>query len=484
MIGYTQDEFSRLTLSDFTHPDDLEANMMLVRRARDGEIDRYQLEKRYVHKDGHVVWGLTSAAVVRDQAGQPAYFVVHVEDITQRKQLERQREEALLASEAWFHTLTNTAPVLVWVSGPDGLVTFVNLPWLQFTGRTLEQELGDGWAEGVHPDDHDRCLRTYRAAFDARQPFTMEYRLRRADGTYRWLVDTGVPRFAPDGAFLGYIGSVIDISDRLQLEQEREEARATALAEREANAQMDAFLGLVSHELKQPLTVMSTSIQLTQRRLGRLAAAPAAPSLPELEAQIAPLQKELIRTGQQVEYQDGLINELLDAARVRAGKFAIYPEPANLLPLVESAVDEQRLLTPRRVIGLDLPDVESIPVQADARHIKQVVTNYLTNALKYSPAACPVEVGVTSDGAQARVWVRDQGPGLAPDQQQRVFERFYRAPDIAVQSDAGIGLGLGLYICRSIIEQHGGQVGVESVPRQGCTFWFTLPPADTAVPST
>lgn len=164
----------------------------------------------------------------RDEAGQLIGYVFVVRDVTERRRLQREREEALVASEVWFHTLADTAPVLVWVSGPDGLVTFVNLPWLQFTGRTLAQELGDGWAEGVHPDDYDRCLQTYRTAFQARERFTMEYRMRRADGEYRWLVDTGVPRFAPDGTFLGYIGSVVDISERHQLEQEREEARAQA----------------------------------------------------------------------------------------------------------------------------------------------------------------------------------------------------------------------------------------------------------------
>jgi signal transduction histidine kinase/PAS domain-containing protein len=267
------------------------------------------------------------------------------------------------------------------------------------------------------------------------------------------------------------------VIERERLLSEREEARAAVLAEREANRHMDAFLSMVSHELKQPLTVLRGHLQLAHRRVGRLIAPPTALSPLDLADQLAPFAAQLTAMDQQIEHQDRLVNDLLDAARIRTGTFAIHRESVNLLPLVQGAVAEQRLLTREREISLHLPDVEEIPVLADRRRIEQVVTNYLTNALKYSPASCPVEVGVTVADQQARVWVRDQGPGLTPEQQQHIFERFYRVPGIAVQSGTGIGLGLGLTICRIIVEQHGGQLGVESIPGQGSTFWFTLPQA-------
>ncbi len=130
----------------------------------------------------------------------------------------KRSEAALIESEQRFHTMADTAPVMIWVAGTDKFCNYFNQPWLQFTGRTLEQEIGNGWTEGVHRDDFQRCIDTYFTAFDARQPFTMEYRLRRFDGKYRWLLDTGNPRFNGDGSFAGYIGSCIDIGDRKQVE--------------------------------------------------------------------------------------------------------------------------------------------------------------------------------------------------------------------------------------------------------------------------
>jgi len=131
----------------------------------------------------------------------------------------RERTTVLSESEAWFRAMADTAPVLIWVAGPDKGCTFLNRGWLDFTGRPLAQELGNGWVEGVHPDDLDRCMDTYVRAFDARREFTMEYRLRRRDGEYRVLVDRGVPRFARDGTFLGYIGCADDITERKASEE-------------------------------------------------------------------------------------------------------------------------------------------------------------------------------------------------------------------------------------------------------------------------
>ena len=141
-------------------------------------------------------------------------FTVIIRDVTES----RRAQEALHESEQRFRLVANTAPVLIWMSGPDKLRNYFNQPWLEFTGRSLEAQLGDGWAEGVHPEDLRICLGTYTSAFDRRESFNMQYRLRRNDGEYRWVSDIGVPRFNPDGSFAGYISSCIDVTERKMVE--------------------------------------------------------------------------------------------------------------------------------------------------------------------------------------------------------------------------------------------------------------------------
>jgi signal transduction histidine kinase len=260
------------------------------------------------------------------------------------------------------------------------------------------------------------------------------------------------------------------VLERERLQREREEARANELAVRQTQAQMETFLGIAGHELKNPLTSLKLALQLLERRIRRQT-----PQEPDGAQDLAPFRGEVAQAGHQAARLERLVNELLDVSRVQVGKLELHPEPTNLAVIVREAVEEQQQAHPERTLLLQLPLERTLPVEADAERLGQVVTNYLTNALKYSPEECPLETGLDVEEQQARVWVRDHGPGIPPEEQERIWERFQRVPGIQVQSGTGIGLGLGLHICRTIVEWRQGQVGVESAPGQGSTFWFTLP---------
>src|SRR5258708_6035364 len=202
------------TLISRVHPEDRAARDSAIRRAIETRGE-YAMDYRVLLLDGTLRWiGARGHCMnIGDNKG------IRLLGISMDVTAQKQAEDALRESEARFRTLADTAPVMIWMSGPDKLCTFFNKGWLDFSGRPLEQELGNGWAEGVHREDFDRCFEVYANSFDARQPFTMEYRLRRSDGEYRWVLDIGTPRFASDGTFLGYVGSCIDLTERKQAQE-------------------------------------------------------------------------------------------------------------------------------------------------------------------------------------------------------------------------------------------------------------------------
>ena len=262
---------------------------------------------------------------------------------------------------------------------------------------------------------------------------------------------------------------------------ESEAAGAQALALAEANRRMEECIGIATHELKTPMTSSRLAVALASQRVHDLVDEIATRddvSSAELVDRLAPLQDLLTQAEESLERCSQLVVDLLDVSRIRTGRFELHLAPCDLATVVREAVKEQRQIAPARTIRLRLPDRSAVPVVADAKRITQVVTNYLTNALRYSPVDRPVEVGVQLRRDWVRVVVRDEGLGLTPTEQRRIWERFHRIARTQVAGDdTGAGLGLGLYLCKTIVEQHDGRLGVRSTPGKGSTFWFALPVA-------
>jgi len=263
---------------------------------------------------------------------------------------------------------------------------------------------------------------------------------------------------------LALVRQALTAMDNERLRREREEAL------RETTTQMETFVGMAGHELKNPLASIRLTLALAERRMRRLL------QRERVEVtDVVPLLEPVVQAEHQEERLDRLVSDLVDVTRVRAGKLDLHLASTDLAAIVRAAVEDQRTLHQDRTLVLTCPAELQVAVTADAHRVGQVVTNYLTNALKYSPADRPITLGLHADKRQARVWVHDEGPGLPLDEQERIWERFQRAPGIEVQSGSGVGLGLGLHVSRTIIELHHGQVGVQSAPGQGSTFWFSLP---------
>jgi PAS domain S-box-containing protein len=381
---------------------------------------------------------------------------------------------ALRESEQHFRTLANGGSTLIWTSGLDRSCNYFNEPWLRFTGRTLAQEMGRGWLEGIHPDDGEACLKTYVSCFDKRQPFSMEYRLHRADGEYRWIRDDGNPRYDSQGEFLGYIGFCVDISEqkanvnelniyrrhleRLVDERTSELAAAKAAAET-ANIAKSAFLANMSHEIRTPLNAITGMAHLIRR--GGLS--------PE---QARRLDKLDAAGGHLLE----VINAILELSKIEAGKFDLEEREvridhvlANVASILHDRASDK---------GLDFStEIEPLPVRlaGDATRLQQALLNYATNAIKFTEkGSVSVRVSVQEecdDSALLRFEVADTGIGISQDTMAKLFSAFEQADNSTTRKYGGTGLGLA--ITQRLARLMGGDAGALSSPGQGSTFWFT-----------
>jgi signal transduction histidine kinase len=256
------------------------------------------------------------------------------------------------------------------------------------------------------------------------------------------------------------------------LKYKRAKAQTQKLARQEAQRRMNEFVSIASHELKTPLTSIKGNIQLMGRRLKSSAAEPHSVETQQLLTEAREL---LERTDQQVGRLTSLVNSLLETSRINANTMDLLFEVCDLNELLQEVVQDPRYISAKRTLHMAIPEKKNIIVMADIGRIKQVIVHYLSNAHKYSAIACPIKIHLREEGSMAYVSVSDEGPGIPNSEHTHIWERFYRVPSIEVLNSSEVGLGLGLHISRTIVEQHHGRVGIQSIPGQGSTFWFTLP---------
>jgi PAS domain S-box-containing protein len=433
------------------HPDEAEQIFARLRQSlATGGL--YEVEHRFRNgRTGGYRWFLTRALPVYDETGQIVKWFGTTTDIHEKKQT----EEALRESEQRFRSLMDSNLLGIAIS-KEGIVCEANDVFLSLLGYN-RKELTAGrilWTEITPPDYQEISMRAKEEAMitGVLKPYEKEYLTR--DGRRVPVLLGGTVFRRHPRSLLAFI---FDLS-----------------AQKEVERQKDFFMAMTGHELKTPITALKGMLQLIQRRVKqRLTQAEALP--PDLHGFMADLLEWLTSTARQVDMQAHLINDLLDFSHIATNTLKLDVEPCDLVALVRETVEELRVTAPERSLLLILPEGSSAPVLVDRDRIKQVITNYVTNAIRYAPADQPIQIGLSVQPQTARVWVRDKGPGLTKEAQQEVWQRFRQIKGIDAQRGSGKGLGLGLYLCQMLIAQHQGEVGVESTPGNGSTFWFQLP---------
>jgi PAS domain S-box-containing protein len=352
--------------------------------------------------------------------------------------------------------MANTAPVLLWVLDHNKRCEFFNQGWLEFTGRTLDQEIKAGWLENVHPEDAPHCREVYFAAFEARERFEIEYRLRRHDGEYNWVLQRGVPRHAPNGDFIGYIGSAIDITDRKQVDESNRK-----LAHSQRLVVLGQLSAAIAHEVRQPLAAILSNADAARMMLNS-----PRPPLGEIRDIIADIRKDDLRA-------DEVIGRIRDFLRKRNPQMQPLDINVALSDVFRFVAADAR----KRHVQIRTDLAPGLPlVIGDRTQLQQVLLNLIVNAMdamQDTPERSRyLSVRTESNGnGGIDVAVEDSGSGIPPGDLRRLFEPFFTT---------GIeGMGLGLTIAQSIIAAHHGRIWAENNPDGGATFHFSIPAAQS-----
>jgi PAS domain S-box-containing protein len=359
-------------------------------------------------------------------------------------------------SEARYRTLADAVPQMIWILDPDGRVSYFNQRWYDYTGFTPAGNVEKKWIEYIHPDDLERLMGTRTQALAAAEPWEIEARARRKDGSYRWHLFRVVPLRAPSGAVLAWYGAALDIDER---------RRAEDVLRREVQIR-EQVVAVVSHDLRNPLNAIVLSTTLLRARL----------QSGVLDPGDVAAKTDVIRRA--ADQMHKLTQDLLDAAKIEAGKLALELRPEAPEQIVREVIETMRPQAEAKTIELlTTGEPAGETLSCDRHRVLQVFSNLVGNAIKFTPSAGRVTIGVRPEGEGTLFSVSDTGPGIPAEHLPRIFERFWQA-----RETASGGTGLGLSIARGIVEAHGGRIWAESVPGRGATFFFWLPtaPVETA----
>jgi PAS domain S-box-containing protein len=371
-----------------------------------------------------------------DEENKPSKMIGTIKDITDEKQYEAD----LIEREEKFRLLADEMPQFVWTGNVNGKLNYFNKSVYNYSGLNESIIEDDGWINIVHPDDREQNIKLWMDAIKIGHDFVFEHRFIRHDGESRWQLSRAKPLKDNDGNIQMWIGTSTDIHDIKEMDDQK-----------------DFFISMASHEFKTPITSIKGYVQLLKSKYKN--------------SDDAFLNNTLNILNKQVTTLTTLITDLLDVSKIKSGSLLLKKSKFAINELVEDVIQEIQHINQYHQI-IFYKDVEE-NVFADRESISQVLVNFLTNAVKYSPDSLNVEVKSTLEGNCVKIAVIDKGIGIKEEDKKNVFERFYRVE--GKNEKTFPGFGIGLFIASEIIRKHEGKIGVDSKHGEGSIFYFELP---------
>lgn len=381
-------------------------------------------------------------------------FIISLFDLT----LHKMKAELIKESQLRFENIANSAPVMIWITDVDGLIIFVNKIWSEFTGRTIGEELGLNWIQDVHPDEVADMLSIYQRSIGNRTNFSYEFRFKRKDNVYRWMMINGIPRYNEDNNFLGFIGTCIDITQQ----KENEDYIKKINEELEnANQNKDKFFSIISHDLRSPLSGIMSLLDIIVTDYD---------SLNEEE-----MKEILFEAAKTSKSTYTLMENLLEWSRIQTGKMIFDPQNISLTLVLSGIRNLYYQKLKEKSISLNFEFIPEYFAYADLHMTETIFRNMISNAIKFTPEFGLILISFENNGDQIMIKVKDTGIGMDEKQISKLFKLDQTHSTVGTSGERGTGLGLML--CKELVEKQSGKVWIESTVGSGTTFYFTLPKA-------
>ncbi|MCP9441615.1 MAG: response regulator [Nitrospira sp.] len=459
ILGYSVEELTHTTFQALTHPDDLASNIALAERMLSGETSSYQLEKRYLHKSGRVVWALLNVTLVRNPDGTPRFFFSQIQDITDRKQAEL----ALKTSEERLRLTLTIATDGFWHWDLVNQRAYYSPRWIELLGLS-DQEIPlnniSDWKSRIHPEDRPDVEQALRNHLEGRSSeLSIEHRIRHRSGQWKWFFIRGcITKRRQDGMPLEMMGTMTEITARKQMEQDLLIAKQQAEAGARAKAE---FLATMSHEIRTPMNGVIGMTDLL------------------LETDLTSEQRDYVKTLRtSADTLLSIINDILDFSKIEAGRLALECIPFDLRVTIDDTLELLAPLAHKKGLELAALIDSGVPtlVKGDPGRLRQILMNLIGNAIKFTETGevlvqvLPIEE--LNGTVRLRLEVIDTGIGLTEEAKAKLFQAFTQA-DASTTRKYG-GTGLGLIICKRLVELMGGEIGLHSFPSSGTQVWFTV----------